>query len=89
MYHKKLGNFFNNGICDRSSVNILTSLSRSPSGYLQALFKHKPDRRMAVMMLYPDAFSEGNSSTAIEGDEDILHHISCGSITLKRSKYQA
>lgn len=69
MYHKRLETFIKDGICDSSPVDS-TCLTRSPLRYLQALLKHEPHRRKAAMMLYPDAFSVDDSSSATESDDD-------------------
>jgi hypothetical protein len=69
MYYKQLEDFKKNDICGSSPVDVSTSLSRSPSRYLQALLKHEPDRRKAAMILYPDAFNPDKASSATANDE--------------------
>lgn len=68
MYTQGWNSFFKGGIRDSNPVDVSTCLSRSPSRYLQALFKHEPDRQKTARMLYPDAFSEDNSDKCLTSE---------------------
>jgi hypothetical protein len=70
MYYKERESFFKDGIQDPSPVETVR-LSQSPSRYLKALLKHEPNRRQAAIVLYLEAFSEDESTSASESDEDL------------------